>query len=87
MGVSKGVWFVPTFLFEKLATMMLPLIFYFKRSRNTDSTGDSDDCGPAAPSKLRIELDLTKTQKKKCPVGRPRKLAIYPYSLQAHQVS
>ena len=38
---------------------MLPLSFYFKRSRNTDSTGDSDDCGPAAPSKPRIELDLT----------------------------
>ena len=24
VGVSKGVWFVPTFLFEKLATMCTP---------------------------------------------------------------
>ena len=26
VGVSKGVWFVPTFLFEKLATIRLALI-------------------------------------------------------------
>ena len=28
VGVSKGVWFVPTFIFEKLATMCLAAASY-----------------------------------------------------------